>query len=290
MEIMGQSKKKLSWQAGAVLLLVCAFFCVPAVGGPQIQQRRHRSAARQTAARPASGPQGGQGMETIHIIVGHSLVINTPTRVRRILTGNPEVIESVVTSPAELVVTAKKPGSSSLVLWNENGRTRALDVYGDLDVTSLRSSVEQAFPNVKLDVQSEGSKVVLTGSAPTKEVAEQVAKMASSFSGEVVNGLQVAPPPHERQVMLKVRFAEADRNKLNQFGVNLFSTGATNTIGTISTQQFGPVALGQAGGGSPSSCQSLGPSEYFLVSSRYQFGCDHQGAAGKTGPPDFGRA
>ncbi len=52
--------------------------------------------------------------------------------------------------------------------------------------------------------------------------------------------------------MLKVRFAEADRNKLNQFGVNLFSTGATNTIGTISTQQFGPVALGQAGGGSPS--------------------------------------
>ncbi len=103
-----------------------------------------------------------------------------------------------------------------------------------------------------LDVQSEGSKVVLTGSAPTKEVAEQVAKMASSFSGEVVNGLQVAPPPHERQVMLKVRFAEADRNKLNQFGVNLFSTGATNTIGTISTQQFGPVALGQAGGGSPS--------------------------------------
>ena len=48
---------------------------------------------------------------------------------------------------------------------------------------------------------------------------------------------------HERQVMLKVRFAEADRSKLNQFGINLFSTGATNTIGTVSTQQFGPLTL-----------------------------------------------
>jgi pilus assembly protein CpaC len=192
-------------------------------------------------------------METIHIIVGHSLVINTPTRVRRILTGNPEVIESVVTSPAELVVTAKKPGSSSLVLWNESGRTRDLDVYADLDVSSLRSSLEQAFPNVSLDVRSEGGKVVLTGLAPSKEVADQAAKMAGNFSAEIVNGVQLAPPIHEKQVMLKVRFAEADRNKLNQFGVNLFSTGATNTIGTISTQQFGPVALGQAGGGGPTS-------------------------------------
>ncbi len=147
MEIMGQSKKKLSWQAGAILLLVCAFFCVPALVA---QDQQPPTAPGPAAAMPASGPQGGQGMETIHIIVGHSLVINTPTRVRRILTGNPEVIESVVTSPAELVVTAKKPGSSSLVLWNENGRTRALDVYGDLDVTSLRSSVEQSFPNVNV--------------------------------------------------------------------------------------------------------------------------------------------
>ena len=35
-----------------------------------------------------------------------------------------------------------------------------------------------------------------------------------------------------KQVMLKVRFAEADRGKLTAFGINLFSTGATNTIGT----------------------------------------------------------
>jgi pilus assembly protein CpaC len=76
-------------------------------------------------------------------------------------------------------------------------------------------------------------------------------KMATNFSKEVVNGLQLAQAPRLKQVMLKVRFAEADRSKLSAFGVNLFSTGATNTIGTVSTQQFGPQSLTQTGGSAP---------------------------------------
>jgi pilus assembly protein CpaC len=49
--------------------------------------------------------------------------------------------------------------------------------------------------------------------------------------------------PHERQVMLAVKFAEVDRTKLQQFGINIFSTGAANTIGTVSTEQFSPPTL-----------------------------------------------
>ena len=37
--------------------------------------------------------------------------------------------------------------------------------------------------------------------------------MAGNFSKDVVNGLRVAPPPRQKQVMLKVRFAEADRQQ-----------------------------------------------------------------------------
>src|SRR5664280_2464412 len=43
--------------------------------------------------------------------------------------------------------------------------------------------------------------------------------------------------------MLKGRCADADRSNLTAFGINLFSTGATNTIGTTSTQQFGPTTI-----------------------------------------------
>jgi pilus assembly protein CpaC len=194
---------------------------------------------------PNQQAQSGQEPEIVHIIVGHSLLVRTASRVKRVLTGNPSVIESVVPSPHEVVLTAKQAGGSSLMLWDENGQNRMMDVSADLDVTTLRNAMDQSFPNSGVDVQSQGDKVVLAGTVPSAAVADQMLKMAASFSKEVVNGLQVAlaPAPRLKQVMLKVRFAEADRSKLTDFGLNLFSTGATNTIGAIQTQQFAPVTL-----------------------------------------------
>ncbi len=70
--------------------------------------------------------------------------------------------------------------------------------------------------------------------------------MATAYSGGVVNSLVVAPV-HEEQILLEVKFAEVDRTKLQQFGVNIFSTGAANTIGTVGTQQFSPPTLQTSG-------------------------------------------
>jgi len=210
---------------------------------PQDANQQAGSQATPPPANPQAEQPSQEGTQTVHIVVGHSLLIHTPSRVKRILTGNPAVVESVVTSPAELVITAKAPGSSSLMLWDEAGRNRYLDVYADLDVASLRNSVDQSFPYSTVDIESQGEKVLLVGTVPSKDVADQMQKMADNFSKEVVNGLRIAPPPRDRQVVLKVRFAEADRQKLTAFGFNIFSAGAANTLGITQTQQFGPLTL-----------------------------------------------
>ena len=70
--------------------------------------------------------------------------------------------------------------------------------------------------------------------------------MASVYSKDIVNSLMVVEP-HQKQIMLKVRFAEVDRTKLEQFGFNILSTGAANTPGTVSTGQFGSTNLGNGG-------------------------------------------
>jgi pilus assembly protein CpaC len=260
-----RSENSWSWQGIICLLCLVSMFCLvvrvaaqeaPASPPDQSQAPAAPPPAAPPAAPPAQAsqptppaPSADQGPENVHIVVGHSLLIHTPSRVKRILTGNPNVIESVVTSPAELVITAKAPGSSSLMLWDEAGRSRYLDVYSDLDVSSLRSSIDQSFLYSNVDVQSEGEKVVLVGTVSNKEVADQISKMAQNFSKDIVDGLRIAAPPRDKQVMLKVRFAEADRTKLTEWGFNLFSTGATNTIGTISTQQFSPFSISQVGQG-----------------------------------------
>lgn len=242
MALSRRSKNGLSWRGTTCALFACTVFTIAALTAVAQNEPTTQAPAMQASA-PAS--QGGP--ENIHIVVGHSLLIRTPSRVKRILTGNPAVIESVVTSPAELVITAKSPGSSSLMLWDEAGRTRSLDVYADLDVSSLRNSLDQSFPSISVDVQSEANKVVLVGIVPSKDIADQMLKMATNFSQEVVNGLRVnePPAPHQRQIILKVRFAEADRTKITAWGFNLFSTGAANTVGTTSTQMFGPLAVQQ---------------------------------------------
>jgi pilus assembly protein CpaC len=46
-------------------------------------------------------------------------------------------------------------------------------------------------------------------------------------------------PVGAQEVLLQVKFAEVDRSALTQLGVNFISTGAANTIGTVTTGQFG---------------------------------------------------
>ena len=72
----------------------------------------------------------------------------------------------------------------------------------------------------------------------------------ASTLGKVVNLLYVAVPPEEKQILLKVQFASVDRNVSQELGLNLISTGATNTIGRVATGQFAPPVV-QAGPGVP---------------------------------------
>jgi pilus assembly protein CpaC len=142
-----------------------------------------------------------------------------------------------------LVISAKGAGTASLVIWDETSRARIIDVSADVDVSALRNALQQAIPSSDIRAEADQGRVVLTGNAPNAAISDVAVKIASLYSGQVVNSIVVAPVPRAKQVLLKVRFAEVDRAKAVQLGINIFSTGATNTIGTISTQQFNPPAL-----------------------------------------------
>jgi len=193
-------------------------------------------------ASPQQVPAPSEG-QALHILVGKSVVVNVQTPITRVLSSNPAVIETLATSRTEVVVEGRAAGTSSLILWDESGRSQMLDVIVDLDVTGLRTAIERAYPNQQVQVQADGGRLVLTGNVPDTKAAEDLNKMATVYSTQVVSSLQVEPL-RERQILLEVKFAEVDRTKLQQFGFNLFSTGATNTIGTIGTQQFAGPGIG----------------------------------------------
>jgi len=195
-----------------------------------------------TAAIVGQAPAQSEG-QALHIFVGKSVVINMQAPVTRVLASNPGVIDTLATTPTQIVVEGKAPGQSSLILWdNSGGHPQILDVTVDINTSRLKTAIAQTFPGERIDLQSDGAHLILTGTVSEPKISDEVAKMASAYSANVVNSLIVAPV-HEQQILLEVKFAEVDRTKLDQFGINLFSTGVSNTPFAVTTQQFTPPTL-----------------------------------------------
>ncbi|MBZ5612964.1 MAG: pilus assembly protein N-terminal domain-containing protein [Acidobacteriia bacterium] len=208
------------------------------------------------AAAPAEG-------ETLHVLVGKSIVINVQTPLTRVLSSNPAAVETMATSPTQVVIEGKATGSSSLILWDASGRSQVFDVVTDVDIAGLRNAIQKTYPKEHLEVEADGGHLLLTGTASNPHIAEDLAKMAGAYSKDVVNSI-IVPLTHDRQVLLEVRFVEVDRAALTQFGFNLLSTGATNTIGTTTTGQFGGFGAQQISdtiGGPPTASKGFSTQE-----------------------------
>ncbi|MGD0124338.1 MAG: type II and III secretion system protein family protein [Terriglobia bacterium] len=196
-------------------------------------------------AQTAQAPQALSGpgeAETLHVLVGRSLVITSPARIRRISVADPTVVDAVAVSPNQILLNGKAPGAVSLVLWDETGQSQEFDVNVDIDIRGLADQFREAFPDqpVKLEVQKDV--VILSGPVSSKAVADKMIEMAKVTSAKAVSLLAVPPPVAPGEVLLQVKFAEVDRSALNQLGANLlFPTG--KMIGAVGTGQFGPASL-----------------------------------------------
>jgi pilus assembly protein CpaC len=185
-------------------------------------------------AAPSSSSQ-----ETLRVSEGKSFVLNTSETIKRVSVTNSEVAQAMVISPHQVLVHGVKPGIVSFLIWNEEEQVRTFDLQVlavPMNLEPLRAMLGKALPAQDIRVSQSGSSIVLTGNVTTKEVAEQAGALAKTADDKVVNLLAAAPM--NQIVMLEVKFAEVNRNALRQLGVNILSTGAANTPGTISTQQF----------------------------------------------------
>lgn len=203
------------------------------------------------AASPVIFAQGGP--EDIRMTVGKSIVIDYPTDIARISTSNPDIVDASPVTGREVLLHGKSFGTITLVVWSKSGQRNFYNVTVEQNLEPLRKLLKETFPKEEIQVQSSRDSLSLTGHVSTKDMAERVSALAAPFAKTVVNNLQLTPPGVEKQILLRVKFAELDRSASTQFGVNLVSTGATNTIGQISTGQFSPPSVSNIAPGAPAS-------------------------------------
>jgi len=208
-------------------------FCSVAAQTPATQTASASVPATVPAAAFSESDNSGQAL---HVIVGHTMFLDTAERVKRVYIANPAIVDSYTANPHEIVVTARAPGIGSIVLWDESGHTRAYLFSSDVDVEDLAASLKRALPADDIQVHSKEGHVVLTGIVSTEAKSDAAVKLAAMYSKDVTNSL-VVNRALIKQVNLKVRIIEVDRSKANQFALNFFSQGGS-LLSNTTTQQY----------------------------------------------------
>src|SRR5262245_53114610 len=196
------------------------------------------AAAAQEPAPASNQAQEASEPQTLHLLVGRSLVITSPARIKRVSLADPEIAEALVVSPTQVLVNGKKPGGVSLLVWDETDQSQAFEVSVDIDVLSLSQKIHEVFPSENVHIDTSKDVVILSGKISSSAVADKILEVVKGATPKVTSMMEVPAPP-TGEILLQVRFAEVDRTALTELGVNLFSTGAGKTLGAISTKQFG---------------------------------------------------
>ena len=204
----------------------------------------------------------------LSVTVGKSVLVDSPQIIERISVANGDLAEAVAITPREILINGKAPGETSLIVWQQGGNRLFFDLTVQRNETRIddirrEMATEMGSQNVTFSV--DGDTVFLRGTVQDLTTAQRAVQIASTL-GRTVNLLRVNIPGTDAQILLKVRFADVDRSATQQLGINIFSTGALNTPGSVSTGQFQPPqVVPGAGAGAATTVTLTNALEVFLL-------------------------
>ena len=217
------------------------------------------------APQPGTQPAATTSQDStndLSLSVGKSVVLDLARPVTRIVVGQGGFADAQAVSPTQILLSGKTPGETSLIIWDQSGGRQFFNVtvrpssFASNDVLEgIRRELRAELPGQNVRVSQDNGVIFLRGTVNNLNGSDR-AVMIASTAGKVVNLLNVNVPTSEPQILLKVRFASVDRTKEKQLGINIFSTGLGNTVGSISTNQF-PATVPTATIGSPPSVNPL---------------------------------
>lgn len=211
------------------------------------------AAEASTVARPAQNDSRAAARD-LFVVAGKSIVVQTPSVIQRVVVSDPKIAEALPVTQQELVLHGRSEGETSLILWTAGGGRVLFDLKVqpnnnqlEAQVDAVRQDLRQEFPNSDIDLRVDGSdpknkQVILKGTVPDVVGARRAEAMVASL-GKPVSLLRVLTPEAEPQILLRVKFANVERNAASELGANFLSTGAGGNIGSVSTGVFSPPTV-----------------------------------------------
>lgn len=216
--------------------------------------------AQTRSALVATAPAANRSqLHQLSLIEGQTILIDSGAPLRRVAVGIGDIAVASAISLSEVLVSGKTPGQTTLILWERGGvreffivTVRSSTYKESEQLDAMRREIKQDLPGQNILLDTEKGVLFLRGTAKDLNCSERAVAIVSAIgTGKVVNLLDVEVPGAEPQILLKVIFASIDRNRSDQLGVNLFTTGLGNTVASTSTGQFSPPSISLPSPGAP---------------------------------------
>jgi pilus assembly protein CpaC len=180
----------------------------------------------------------------LKLLVGRSTIVDVGSAIARVSLTSADIADAVVTSPNQLLVNGKMPGTISMYVWERTGGLHRYEIVVQRDLAHLNDQMKRLFPGESIDAQSSGKGIVLSGLVSSKEILDKASSVAGGYvdkADEVVNLLRLQESTASNQVLLRVRFAEVSRSAITDLGASLF-TGANGYKDVLARSTTGTPA------------------------------------------------
>lgn len=180
-------------------------------------------------ARPSNAAGQDAGFEsTVSVALGKAVLVRHPATLRRVSVSDAEIAEATVVSPTEVILHGKKTGTTSLLLWDQDGGRDLRAVEVTVDAETLERHFRVLFPDETIEVSASGNTYILSGTVRRANAARRAIEIAEATGATVVDYLAVPAPD---QILLEVRFAEVNRSAIDRLGVNILRVNPLNLRG-----------------------------------------------------------
>jgi pilus assembly protein CpaC len=161
---------------------------------------------------------------TLSVPMNRAVVVESDQPFAELSIANPAIADISSLSDRTIYVLGKSPGVTTLTILDAAGRLLTnVDVVVAADITEFKQRLGQILPGEQIEVRTANDGIVLSGTVSSAARLQRALDLAERYAPERVSNLMSVGGV--QQVMLKVRFAEMERNVSKSLSTSLALDG-----------------------------------------------------------------
>ena len=166
---------------------------------------------------------------SLDVPMNRAVVVESDVPFAELSIANPGIADISSLSDRTIYVLGKSPGLTTLTLLDASGKLITnVDVRVSADISEFKERLRQILPGEKIEVRTANDGIVMSGIVSSSSRLQRALDLAERYAPERVSNLMSVGGI--QQVMLKVRFAEMQRNVSKSLSSSL---SLSNTVGGL---------------------------------------------------------